>query len=82
MKNKQEMSMSVMGTWNATNPRRNPKIAFNGSQDNEQEKRKQGGEKMKWSGSGNDRLGDFGMSLKQKLGILNWTLVKKSHFKI
>ena len=82
MKNKQEMSMSVMGTWNATNPRRNPKIAFNGSQDNEQEKRKQGGEKMKWSGSGNDRLGDFGMSSKQKLGILNWTLVKKSHFKI
>ena len=31
MKNKQEIIMSVMRTWNATNLRRNPKIAFNGS---------------------------------------------------
>ena len=86
MKNKQETSMSVMRTWNATNPRRNPKIAFNGSQDDEQGKRKQDGDEMKWSRSGNDRLerslGDFGVSSEYKLGILNWTLVKKSHFEI
>ena len=78
--------MSVMRTWNATNPRRNPKIAFNGSYDDEQGKRKEERDEMKWFGSGNDRLekslGDFRMSLQYKLGILNWTLVKKSHFEI
>ena len=86
MKNKQETSMSVMRTWNATNPWRNPKIAFNGRNDDEQGKRKQERDEMKWCGSGNDHLerslGDFRMSLKYKLGILNWTLVKKSHFEI
>ena len=86
MKNKQETSMSVMCAWNATNPRRHPKIAFNGSQDEEQGKRKQDKQEMNWSGSGNDclerSLGDFKMSSKQKLGILNWILVKKSHFEI
>ena len=82
MKNKQETSMSVMRTWSATNPRRNPKIVVNESQDDGQGKMRQGEEEMKWFGSGTDRLDDVGMSSKQKLGILNWISVKKSHFEI